>query len=84
MITKRGCLTCKYAEYAKTPKGRPKRNETILCRAPVPSMKAIIDALQPSVPSSMLPHFYRNNIWAFRMWMDKDSGSMCPTWVEKE
>lgn len=80
MTEKRGCLTCRHARYEKTPTGKPKRNQPVLCLAPVPPNDAIVAALKPFVPASMLSHFYHQNICAFGMWIDSNDGSECPTW----
>ena len=81
----RGCLTCKWADYLKTPTGKLKRGEVVLCRFRPPTEERLALALVPLLPSSMLGQIRDINFRAHGMWPDQgQDGSDCTKWEPKE
>ena len=73
---KRGCLTCKWADYLKTPTGRLSRWESIHCRFPMNNLGKQIAALRAELPDSMK----HNEIRLTNHGMSKDDGANCVQW----
>lgn len=73
---RQGCLTCRWADYLKTPTGRLVRGHAIHCRFPPARLNDDVARLRAALPASMrhlivslVPHG-----------MDKDDGDDCPHW----
>jgi len=77
---KRGCLTCKFADYLKTPTGRLVRDTVVRCHCPMPTADEIREALRgilpASVPINNICGFGTHGMWPTR---GKD-GSDCTKW----
>lgn len=46
------CRTCAFAEYLRTPTGRPVKGETVRCRYPVAGLEAKFAELVATLPES--------------------------------
>lgn len=83
-MSERGCLTCKFADYLKTPTGKLKKGEVIHCRAKPPSIVALAAALTHILPVSMWHCIDEIRFNAHGMRPDEDHSSDCPIWEPKE
>ena len=79
---KRGCLTCRWADYLKTPTGRLVRGESIHCRFPMPTAADINAAVAHLLPASV-PKDQYSRPHAFGMPFDGQGGSECQKWEPK-
>jgi hypothetical protein len=75
-MKKRGCLSCYWADFLKTPTGKLVKNETIRCRYPVSNFATEIEEFKRSLPSSM-QHI---EIRLYPHGMAADDGQDCPVW----
>jgi hypothetical protein len=82
---KRGCLTCKWADYLKTPTGRRKLGSVVRCNFPMPTADEIRKALRALYPASV-PLAQIREYGPFGMWPNEPSqdGSDCTKWEPKE
>ena len=77
---KRGCLTCRWADYLKTPTGRLVRDTAIRCNFPMPSQQEYFDAVQRLLPASV--SLSVDKLCKHWMWPGEPprDGSECQKW----
>jgi len=78
---KRGCLTCKWADYLKTPTGKLKRGYSIRCNYPRPTGEQIQAMIMPLLSFAHLQYLHiegpRLNQSVYATMSD---GSECTKW----
>ena len=83
--TKRGCLTCKWADYARTPSGKLKKGFAVKClftRPPSYVLEQVLEPLLSSAQKKMLHVSVPPNVI---MWTcEGQDGSDCTKWEPKE
>ena len=82
---KRGCLTCRWADYAKTPTGKLKKGFAVKClfsRPPSWTLEQVLAPLLSSAQIKMLSVSVPTNVL---MWPEEGQhGSDCTKWEPKE
>lgn len=67
----KGCTTCEFAQWQRTPSGRINQRKAGKCNFPLPDLSAILPI------SARVGDLYKDSIWP-------DYGHDCPTWKQKE
>jgi hypothetical protein len=78
---KRGCLTCKWADYLKTPTGRLVRGGLIRCNYPRPTGEQITALLMPFLSFAHLQYLHiQSPSLNQSVYGDMGDGSDCTKW----
>jgi len=67
------CRTCAYADYLRTPTGRPRRGESASCRFPAGGLQQQVDALIATFPDA----FQHLSVRVYAHGMGVDDGQGC-------